>query len=301
MRALPVVAVGLVLTGCAQGDPGSGVPSPSVSDPAASASDPTGTPTPARTSAAPPPSPGATIIRVPDPAEQRALNTKLIEAAWDDDVPRARRLIRRGADVDWRDDSAQNAFLIAASEGYLDLLELTVRSGADVRLHDSFDGTAIIRAAERGHWDIVGRLLRTPLRAQLDHVNNLGWVALHEAIILGEATPDDLTTVRVLVAGGADLTVPTERGGMTALEHARAKGQGPVVRTLERAQPEPPADPDAALLEAARAGDADGAAIAIRAGADLGTRDAAGRTARQLAVARERSEVARILAALGAG
>ncbi len=58
-------------------------------------------------------------------------------------------------------------------------------------LHDSFDGTALIRAAERGHWDVVGRLLQTDLA--VDHVNNLGWVALHEAIILGQ---DNATTLR---------------------------------------------------------------------------------------------------------
>ncbi len=233
-------------------------------------------------------------------AEQRALDEQLIEAAWDDDVRRARRLIGQGADVDWRDDTVQNAFLIAASEGYLDLLELTIDAGADVLLHDSFDGTAIIRAAERGHWDIVGRLLQSPLRRQVDHVNNLGWVALHEAIILGEATPDDVTTVRVLVAGGADLTVPAEEDGLTAIEHARSRGQTEVVETLEHGLGDAPADPDAALLAAAATGDADAAAVAIRAGADLEARDARRRTPLLLAVTGDHLEVARVLVALGA-
>ena len=52
---------------------------------------------------------------------------------------------------------------------------------------DTFNGTGLIRAAERGHADIVGRLIQADV--EVDHVNNLGWTALHEAIILGDGTP----------------------------------------------------------------------------------------------------------------
>ena len=64
------------------------------------------------------------------------------------------------------------------------MLELTLANGGNVRSLDSFNGTGLIRAADRGHADIVGRLLQTKIR--VDHVNNLGWTALHEAIILGD-------------------------------------------------------------------------------------------------------------------
>ena len=151
------------------------------------------------------------------------LDQRLIDAAWANDVPRARRLIAQGADVNWRDETVQNAFLVATSEGYLDLLELTLEHGADVHLHDSYDGTGLIRAAERGHWDVVGRLLQTPMA--VDHVNNLGWVALHEAIILGDGTSDYVDTVRALVAGGASLTVESRRDGVKPIAHARHAGR----------------------------------------------------------------------------
>jgi len=201
--------------------------------------------------------------------------------------------------VNWRDDSVQSAFLIAASEGYLDLLELTLRNGADVHLHDSFDGTALIRAAERGHWDVVGRLLQTDLA--VDHVNNLGWVALHEAIILGQDNADYVATVRALIAGGADLRITPEGDGIPPVEHARSQGQAEATEALERALRERPIlDPDAALLRAASRGDADGVALAIRAGADLETQDAQGRTSLLLASAADHVATARVLLAMGA-
>jgi uncharacterized protein len=227
------------------------------------------------------------------------LNEMLVEAAWDNDVRRASRLIDRGADVNWRDETVQSAFLIAASEGYLDLLELTLARGADVNLHDSFDGTGLIRAAERGHWDIVGRLLQT--RIDVDHVNNLGWVALHEAIVLGDGSTGYVDTVRALVAGGASLQTTPERDGIAPVEHARSRAQVAVVRTLERALDPPDLDrPGRALLAAAETGDADAAAIALRQGADLEVRDGAGRTPLLIAVTEDRLSVARLLVAMGA-
>ncbi len=296
------VAVTAALSGCGLSGGGQGADP----DPAA-----TGKP-PSRAATSAPSAPPSTRAAVPEPgpstdeptlsaAEAIRLNRALVDAAWADDVPRARRLIARGADVNWRDETLQSAHLIATSEGYLDLLDLTLARGADVTVHDRFDGTGLIRAAERGHWHIVGRLLQTEARRDVDHVNNLGWVALHEAIILGDGTADYRATVRVLVAGGADLRITSARDGIAPLEHARRRGQEAVSQTLRRAQDDPPpARPDAALLRAATSGDADAATVALRAGANLESRDDRGRTPLLLAVTGDHLSVARLLVALGA-
>ncbi|MGA8996123.1 MAG: ankyrin repeat domain-containing protein, partial [Nocardioidaceae bacterium] len=244
-------ALGLVLAGCSTGTGATG---------ASDAADPVeagGVATP-HTSTAPPPAsggPGHPPDAAPAPRlsreQQLRLNRRLVQAAWDDDVERARRLVTRGADVDWRDETRQSAFLVATSEGHLELLDLTLAHGADVNLHDSFDGTGLIRAAERGHWRVVGRLVRTGV--DVDHVNNLGWVALHEAIILGDGSQRYVDTVRALVAGGADLTITPKGDGVAPVEHARARGQQAVVATLTRALAgRPVTDPGRALLTAAR-------------------------------------------------
>ena len=62
----------------------------------------------------------------------------------------------------------------------------------------------------------------------------------------------------------------------------------------------PPANPNAALLEAAATGDCDAAARALDAGAQLETRDASGRTPLLLAAAEDYVDVAQMLIALGA-
>lgn len=299
--SLAIVA-GLVLmaTACSDAGPEEDAPerpsgtSPSARGPQPSASALDATPTP---------TPGPTLSRRSLSTDQQdRLDERLIAAAWRNDLRAVRRLLDLGADLDRRDATQQNTFLIAASEGYAELLGLAVRRGADVTLHDSFDGTALIRAAERGHWRIVGRLLQPDLRQRSDpdHVNNLGWTALHEAVVLGEGTADDAATVRVLAAGGVDLKIPSVSSGRTPLLEAVARDQATVVATLRRAQGPAPAAPDRALLRAAASGDADGVAVALRAGADLEARDGQGRTPLLLAATGDHVSAAQVLLALGA-
>lgn len=164
----------------------------------------------------------------------RDLDRRLLAAAYANEVVAARRLIDAGADVNAKDDTEQSPYLIATSEVGDDarLLELTLDAGADVNARDSYDGTGLIRAAERGHAAIVRRLLRTDI--DVDHVNRLGWTALLEAVILGEGGPAHIATVRLLVDGGADVSIPDE-SGTTALEHARRRGFAEIERILRKA------------------------------------------------------------------
>ena len=169
------------------------------------------------------------------PAPDRGdLDRRLIEAAFDNDVAAARRLIADGADVNAKDSTQQSAYLIATSEVGDDprLLDLTLAHGAKVDDKDSYDGTGLIRAAERGHPRIVRRLLEAGI--DRDHVNRLGWTALHEAIVLGDGGPDHVATVRALVRGGVDVTVP-DGDGRTALEHAQERGFARIARLLRSA------------------------------------------------------------------
>ncbi len=225
------------------------------------------------------------------------VNSELIDAAWANDVTRSRGLIDEGADINFKDSSQQSAYLIATSEGYLELLELTFDNGADVTALDSFNGTGLIRAAERGHADIVGRLLQTGI--DVNHINNLNWTALHESIILGTGDQHYVDTVRLLVAGGADVTLPP-RDGTPPLRLAQDRNQDDVAATLQAVLDGPViADANQALLTAAKTGDADGAALAIRAGADLEARDDTLRTPLLLAATSDHAAVARLLVALG--
>ncbi|MET0965714.1 MAG: ankyrin repeat domain-containing protein [Nakamurella sp.] len=236
----------------------------------------------------------------PVPPRNLALDPQLIDAAWANDVSAASDLISRGADVNAKDGTVQSAYLIATSEGYLDLLELTLANGADVTSLDSYNGTGLIRAAERGHADVVGRLLRAGIA--VNHVNRPGWTALDEAIVYGDGGQDYLDTVRALVAGGADVE-RISGAGQSPVQHAVDNGFSSIQQTLQGAIDAASTDPVQAtvdLLDAAAAGDADAVAIALRAGASIEATDDHGRTPLLLAAAADRVDAARLLVVLGA-
>jgi ankyrin repeat protein len=233
------------------------------------------------------------------PAQQASFDEQLRDAAWADDVRRARALIDQGADVNAKDRTVQSAYLIATSEGHLDLLRLTLANGAKVDDKDSWNGTGLIRAAERGHALVVGELLQAGI--DRDHVNRIGYQALHEAVWLGRDSAAYIDTVRVLVAGGVELARRSGSERLTPLEMARERGYDRLERVLVKATTAGRiADPDAELLRAAEAGDADRVALALRAGADLETRDDRDRTPLLLAVTYDRVDAARVLVAMGA-
>jgi ankyrin repeat protein len=93
-----------------------------------------------------------------------------------------------------------------------------------------YDGTALIAAAHLGHDEVVRRLIAAG--APLDHVNNLGWTALLEAIILGDGGLHHQDVVRALLAARADPSI-AGRDGITPLQHARAQGYTEIVELLE--------------------------------------------------------------------
>jgi uncharacterized protein len=167
----------------------------------------------------------------PAGADRADLDRRLVAAAYENDVEAARSLIADGADVNTKDGTQQSAYLIATSEVGDDprLLELALANGARVDDKDSYDGTGLIRAAERGFPRIVRRLLEAGI--DRDHVNRLGWTALHEAVVLGDGGPAHVATVRELVRGGVDVNVP-DGDGVTALEHARRRGFDRIARIL---------------------------------------------------------------------
>jgi len=60
-------------------------------------------------------------------------------------------------------------------------------------------------------------------RAPLDHVNNLHWTAVMEAVVLGDGGPDHQAVLDALLSAGADRTL-ADRNGVTPLQHAEDRG-----------------------------------------------------------------------------
>ncbi len=144
-----------------------------------------------------------------------------------------RRLAAAGAALGALDHDRYDAVTIAAVADDEDTLALLLQLGASAKVITSrYDGTALIAAAHLGHDGVVRQLIAAG--APLDHVNNLHWTALIEAIVLGQGGPRHVATLQALVDAGAS-TQLTDRQGQTPLALARSRGYEPMVRILLKA------------------------------------------------------------------
>jgi ankyrin repeat protein len=145
----------------------------------------------------------------------------------------ARALIRLGADPNALDAERFDIISIAAVNNDLDMLKIALDGGGNPRaITSAYHNTALIAAARRAHVDIVRTLIAA--KAPLNHVNNLGWTALLEAVVLGNGSSGYTAVVDALVKANADVNVP-DRDGTTALVHARRRGYSQIARILESA------------------------------------------------------------------
>lgn len=161
--------------------------------------------------------------------------TPLHVAAFQGHGTVARALIAAGADPGLLDNQRYDAVTIAAVRDDVPTLQALLAAGASAKLVTSvYDGTALIAAAHLGHDGVVRELIRAG--APLNHVNNLGWTALIEAVVLGDGGLRHTHTVRALLEAGADLRI-SDRNGSTPLQLAQARGYTGMVSLLQRAPP----------------------------------------------------------------
>ncbi|WP_188388687.1 ankyrin repeat domain-containing protein [Priestia taiwanensis] len=159
---------------------------------------------------------------IPINAQDAKGRTSLMIATHNNDYDMAKLLIDNGADVNIQDKQQDNPFLYAGAEGYLEILKLTIDAGADPTLTNRYGGTPLIPASEHGHVEVVKELL-TRTKVDVNHINNLGWTALMEAIVLNSGGPRQQEVISLLITHGADVNIP-DKDGITPLQHAKEKG-----------------------------------------------------------------------------
>lgn len=156
--------------------------------------------------------------------------TALHIAAYASQYEAVKVLAKNGANMNALEDDDYDIVTIAAVDNDLKMLDLALTLGTSAaNITSPYEGTALIAAAHLGHYQVVERLLKSG--APVDHVNNLHWTALIEAVVLGDGGHDHVETVKLLIDAGADKSL-TDRQGTTPLEHAQSRGYTKMIELL---------------------------------------------------------------------
>lgn len=164
-------------------------------------------------------------------ARDRAGRTPAHVAAFASHAAAVTALAKGGADMNALENYVYDVLTIAAVANDPEMVSIAMELGNKPDLITSvYDGTALIAAAHLGHHEVVARLVAGG--APLDHVNNLAWTALIEAVVLGDGGSSHVKTVEILVEAGADKTIG-DRDGVTPLQHATKRGYTKMVELLK--------------------------------------------------------------------
>lgn len=206
----------------------------------------------------------ATFSQTPPSGAEAAAYKGLHAAAWNNDLEQLGKLLAAGANPNVRDGAERTPLHVAAFRSHDEAVTVLINAGADPNalehakydivtiaavaddpklvalalklgakpgnITSIYDGTALIAAAHLGHVDVVKILIAAG--APLDHINNLGWTALIEAVVLGDGGPNHVETARALVDGGASKSI-ADRNGQTPLMLAKARGYKAMVDLLD--------------------------------------------------------------------
>jgi len=169
----------------------------------------------------------------PIDARDGRARTPLHVAAFMQKPEAARALLRLGADANALEAQKYDIVTIAAVADDVPLLKVALEGGCKAsNITSPYYGTALIAAAHLGHDEVVRILIAA--KAPLDHVNNLGWTAVIESIVLGNGSKRHVATLKALADAGANVNL-ADRSGETPLTLAMRRGFSEMVAILEKA------------------------------------------------------------------
>lgn len=148
--------------------------------------------------------------------------TPLLKATQMNQIAIAEILLRAGADINKQDNIYDSPFLYASAEGRTEILKMMINYNPNVKIYNRYGGNGLIPAAEKGHLENVILLLEQT-DMEINHINNLGWTALLEAIVLTDGSKVYQNIIQVLIAHNANVNLP-DKDGIMPLTHARKKG-----------------------------------------------------------------------------
>ncbi|HEV8316561.1 MAG TPA: ankyrin repeat domain-containing protein [Vicinamibacterales bacterium] len=212
------------------------------------------------------------VLSVANLAAAAERDTRLVQAAADQDRQTVRELLKQGVDVNAARADGVTALLWAAHWNDLDMIDALLKAGAKVNAADDYGVTALTRACENTSEAAVTRLLAAGANPNAAQKSGL-------TPLMVAARTGNINVVKALLAHGANVNAATAAADATPLMWAVAQGYSGIVRVLVEGGANPrvsTAKGFTPLMFAARNGDIEMAKLLIAAGVDVNERGSDG-------------------------
>jgi ankyrin repeat protein len=151
-------------------------------------------------------------------------NEELLEASRIGDIEKVKKLLKKGADVNAKDNYGFTPLHDAAFFGRIEVVKLLIEKGANVNAKDNLGSTPLHLAAIIRRIEVVKLLIEKG--ANVNAKDNVGWTPLHWAAFAGH-----IEVVKLLIENGAYVNA-TDNDGFTPLHLAANNGHIEVVKLL---------------------------------------------------------------------
>lgn len=186
-----------------------------------------------------------------NPNQRAGLDGDMVLVSWSRQghTEIVKLLLAAGADPDSKDSEHffETSLFVASRDNYKEIVKLLLEAGADPNTTDNHDWTPLMIASDRHHVDVIKLLLETP-NIDLNKTNDEGDTALFHAA-------DDLESVKLLLAAGADPNIPDHDGWTALIAAAQLSVDIDIVKSLLAAGADPnhiTNDEETAIIVAAK-------------------------------------------------
>lgn len=156
--------------------------------------------------------------------------TPLMIAVQKNNLELAAYLMEQGADLNVRDNTMLTPWLCAGANGFHGILKKALEFSPDLKSTNRFGGTVLLPSSEKGYLKTVEVALKAGV--PVNHVNDLGWSALQEAVILGNGGYLYCDIIRQLMKSGADPDL-RDHDGNSSMDIARMRKQEGILAILQ--------------------------------------------------------------------
>ena len=214
---------------------------------------------------------------------QNIMGSELNIAAQMGDSTKVKNLLKKGVDINERDNFGRTALIYAALNGHDRIINMLLESHADIHAKDHFDQTAFIAAVNRGHVNSAEILLKNGANSSAPNGEGVPPIL----IALGR---EDFEMADLLLKHGIEINSIDERG-RTVLQRIIESNDTELVQTVLRRG----VDERYILHLAAGVGDTTLLKTLLKNKININQRDALRRTPLLFALLYDRTQCAKLL------